>query len=316
MFRTFLIAVLTLVGSCSSPSQRRQEALMNEIEATIRLPKGARPLASYARYYAYVTPDVVMGEYMLPHLDDPPGQQCADINMNFTTTNVSCSIPAREGKEIGKDQRIWLSDWHHMPMGDDHKCGALTFGFHPASHTFDSLACIGISSDLAPHPDDVRFYERPRALAAAKNSRTPMPVVVLLGYQPDLASPTFVLYDDGTVIKATKSGYITDKLTPDARDQFVKRLNIRAMRGFYGGLRVATASDQHSEDLLFYVGAKPVFISIYGWLEDPLVRANVPTPIVAAYATIENLRLPQPRKWTSAKLPHDELWSSPNNEVK
>ena len=88
MYRPFVIAALTLVGSCASPAQRRQEALMNEIEASIDLPKGARPLASYARYYAYVTPDEIIGAYMIPHLDSLPGEQCEEISTNFATRTV------------------------------------------------------------------------------------------------------------------------------------------------------------------------------------------------------------------------------------
>jgi hypothetical protein len=80
MYRPFVIAVFTLVSCCSSPAKRRQEALMNEIETSIHLPTGARSLASYARYYAYVTPDEIVGEYMLPHLDDPPANS-AKISM-------------------------------------------------------------------------------------------------------------------------------------------------------------------------------------------------------------------------------------------
>ena len=286
---------------------------MNEIEATIHLPKGARPLASYARYYAYVTPDEVMGEYMLPHLDDPPGQQCEEINTNFTTRDEPCSFPALEGKEVGANQRAWLSDWHNMPSGDDHKCGALTFAFHPASHTFDSLSCLGISSDLAPHPEDVRIYERPRAFATALKSHTPMPIVVLFAGP---LSPSFVLYDDGTVIKASGAGYVTDKLRADARDQFLRGLDIGALRQLYGSFRIATSTDQPMEDLLLYVGAKPVFISIYGSLADPLVRTNVPPPIMAAYSKIESFELPNATRWLGHRFPHEELWSSPNSEVK
>jgi hypothetical protein len=316
MHRPLVIAALTFVGSCSSPGQRRQQALMNEIEASIDLPKGARSLSSYARYYAYVTPDEIIGAYMVPHMDDPMGRQCEEIDANFTTRTVPCSLPAAEGKEVGSDERVWLNDWHNLPMADDGKCGELTFAFHAAAHRFEAISCVGISSDLRPHPDDVGFYERPRAFAAALNSRTPIPIVVLLGDQRDLASPSFALYDDGTVIKASKDGYITDKLTPDARDQFLGRLNVEALRGLYGGFRVATSSDQPSEDLLFYVGTKPVFISIYGSLANPLVRVNVPAAIMAAYTKIKSLELPHARKWSGTKFPHDELWSSPNNEAK
>jgi hypothetical protein len=201
-------------------------------------------------------------------------------------------------------------------MGDDGKCGALTFAFHAAAHRFDSLSCVGVSSDLRPHPDDVRYFERPRGFAAALNSHTPVPLVVLLGDQPGLDSPSFALYDDGTVIKASGNGFVTDKLTPDARDQFLRRLNIAAMRRLYGAFRVATSTDQPTEELLFYVGAKPIFISVYGSLANPLVRANVPPPMMAAYATINALELPHARKWPSRKFPHDELWSYPNNEVR
>ena len=217
---------------------------------------------------------------------------------------------------MGPGERAWLNDWHNLPMAADGKCGELTFAFHAAAHRFEGVSCAGISSDLRPYPDDVRFYERPRAFAAALNSRTPMPVVVLLGDQPDSTSPSFALYDDGTVIKFGKEGYVTDKLTPDARNQFVDRLNVGALRDLYGGFRVAASSDQPSEAMLFYVGAKPVFISIYGSLADPLVRANVPPAVMAAYATINSLELPRPRNWSGTKFPHDELWRSPNNEVR
>jgi hypothetical protein len=289
---------------------------MNEIESTIQLPTGARPLANYARYYAYITPDEIMGEYMLPHLDDPPGQECENINANFTTRTVPCSLPAIEGKEVGANERAWLDDYRNMPMGDDGKCGALTFAFHVAAHRFEGVSCVGVAADVGPQPDDVRFFERPRALMAALNSHTPVPVVVLLGDQPGLDSPSFTLYDDGTIIKASRGGFVTDKLTPEARDQFMRRLNIGALRRLYGGFRVAASTDQPSEALLFYVGAKPVFISIYGSLADPLVRANVPPPIMAAYATIKSVELPHARKWPPGKFPHEELWSSPNNEVR
>lgn len=320
MLRACAVVVLMLLGACSSPAERRQEALMDEIESTIHLPAGPRSLASYARYYAYDAPNEVLGVYMLPRLDNPPGRECEDLKIDGTSQRAPCSNAAREGKEVGADERVWLNDYHNLPMGDDHKCGGLSFVFDTAARRFKDVSCFGVASNPRAQPDQVRFFERPRAFMTARRSHTPLPVMVLLEENPRNMvlpeGPSFALYDDGTVIARREDGFTTAKLSGDEQAQFMKQFDFGALRRLYGGFEVATSTDQPSEDLLIYVGTKPIFISVYGPLADPLVRANVPVPIVSAYDTMKRFKLPRARKWLRAKFPHEELWASPNSEVK
>lgn len=175
--------------------------------------------------------------------------------------------------------------------------------------------CIGCSpaeptnagpKTFRPQPDQVLFYERPSTLAAARKSGRPSPLVVLLDKTPwaevvGSDSPTFALYEDGTVIQRTAVGFSTTHLTEGELKQLLERLNVPVLRQSHGHFSAEDATDQPQQDLLIYRGAKPVFMSVYGSLKDREVRSKIPKEVVAAYDTLSAFRHPRSRSW----LPED-----------
>lgn len=155
---------------------------------------------------------------------------------------------------------------------------------------------------VVPQPDQVSFFERPSMLAAARKSGVPGPLVVLLDHDPWAAvagssSPTFALYADGAVIWQTANGFSTARLTGQELERFLDRLDPKALAQSYGRFEVANATDQPDQDLLIYGADRPVFVSVYGSLEDSEVRAKVPKKVVAAYDMLTRFQHPESRDW-------------------
>lgn len=177
------------------------------------------------------------------------------------------------------------------------------------------LCCIGCSpaeptavesEAVQPQRNSVLFYERPLTLAAARSSDLPSPIVVLLEKDPwsmvnGSDSPTFALYEDGTVIQRTATGFSSARLTEEEVRQLLERLNLTALSRSYGGFQATHTTDQPDQDLLIYRDGKPVFVSVYGSLKDREVRAKLPKEVVAAYDTLKTFHSSQSRIW----LPED-----------
>lgn len=141
---------------------------------------------------------------------------------------------------------------------------------------------------VEPDPNQVLFYERPLTLAAVKKSELPAPIVVLLERDPwamvvGSDSPKFALYEDGMIIQRTDTGYSKARLTEAELTQFLEQLELDAIHRFYGRYVTSDWTDQPEQALLVYRGEKPTFVSVYGSLNEPEVRAKVPREIVTAY---------------------------------
>lgn len=165
----------------------------------------------------------------------------------------------------------------------------------------------GPQTDIRPQRDQVSFFERPQALAAARTSDVPTPVLVLLERDPWLRvigsdSPSFALYEDGTVIKRNGEVFVSTRLTAHAHQRIVDAIQIEALRPFYGHFQVTERTDQITEQLLVYHGSKPVFISVYGSLQEPEVRSKVPQPIVAAFDTLKGFKPSEGKTWLPEKI--------------
>lgn len=161
-------------------------------------------------------------------------------------------------------------------------------------------------NEVRPQRDQVQFFERPRALDAARKSKAPMPTLVLLESDPwrDVIgsdSPSFALYEDGTVIRRKGNGFVSTRLTPAATKMLLKTVSVEAMRPFYGYYDATEWTDQVTEELLLYRSAKPVFISVYGSLRTPEVRSKIPPEVVAAFDKIKAFNL-QGKRWLPEKV--------------
>ena len=155
---------------------------------------------------------------------------------------------------------------------------------------------------ILPQPDQVSFVERPLTLAAARRSDVPGPLVVLLDSDPwatviGSGSPTFALYEDGTVIQQTANGFSTTRLTDQELKRFLGRLNLQALSQSYGRFEAENATDQPDQDLLVYGDERPVFVSVYGSLKDNNIRARIPKEVNAAYDMLTQFKHPKSRAW-------------------
>lgn len=157
-------------------------------------------------------------------------------------------------------------------------------------------------SAVQPERDQVSFFERPLTLAAMRRSGAPSPIIVLLENDPwaevvGSGSPSFALYDDGSVIQQTASGFTTARLSEREVRQLLERLRPNVLSRFYGRFDVADATDQPDQDLLIYSGERPVFVSVYGSLRQDEIRSRIPEPIVAAYDTLTAFAHPGSLPW-------------------
>ena len=154
---------------------------------------------------------------------------------------------------------------------------------------------------IDPRPDDVRFFERPNLLTEMRNGQTPMPEVVLMESDPwrqviGSDSPKFVLYEDGKVIYRMGEEYRFVQLSSAELSSLRKSLVTAHDPTLSGGYRVAWASDQPDNNLLFYSG-EPVFISVYGSLEEEQVFTRLPRTVRDAFETVRSFRHIRSAQW-------------------
>lgn len=151
------------------------------------------------------------------------------------------------------------------------------------------------------------YFDRPVALAAARASAQPAPVIVLLTSNPWLDvigsdSPSFALYEDGTVIYRTKSGFKSAKLEGAELDAMRREYAAPGLAALSGAYEADFATDQPDNDLLIYGAEHPFFISIYGSLNRPEVAQRLPDTLRSAYARLSAFDLPNATDWLPEKI--------------
>lgn len=151
------------------------------------------------------------------------------------------------------------------------------------------------------------FFDRPVALAAARASTTPHPLIVMLTSDPWLMaigsdSPTFALYSDGTVIFRTKNGLESTKMDQTQKADLVRAFENPELALLAGGYDAAFATDQPDNRLLIYGNKEPFYISVYGSLTDNSVRAKLPTAITDAFDKLRNFQASNAQAWLPDKV--------------
>ncbi len=138
-----LVVAALLLTNCSTPEERQQNALMDQIEKQVQLPKGARPLGDYARYYTYAENGDVHGVYLMPFNDESrAGESCEELSANFTSRDVPCpSLQSPDAIAVGK--RKWLVDRHDLPFINDGGCMEVDVVFDPLKARVKSVDCNG-----------------------------------------------------------------------------------------------------------------------------------------------------------------------------
>jgi hypothetical protein len=133
------------------------------------------------------------------------------------------------------------------------------------------------------------------------------PLIVLLEANPWLMaigsdSPSFALYDDGTAIYVTETGYKSVKLDAAECDALVASVNPGALAGVAGRYDIARGvSDQPTEYLFVYGAGAPKVISVYGSLAGGNA-GSAPAPIGAAYKILRGFSRPDAKDWLPERI--------------
>ena len=140
-----IAATAALLSGCSTPEERGREALMDQIEKQVQLPKGARPLSEYARYYAETGKSEVHAVYLIPISGElGPGEGCSELTENFSLKDVPCE-PTADFPGLAPGERKWVADEDELPFMMDGGCMQVTVVFDKAKSVIRSAHCNGVA---------------------------------------------------------------------------------------------------------------------------------------------------------------------------
>ncbi|WP_435418168.1 hypothetical protein WAB17_00910 [Parerythrobacter aurantius] len=159
---------------------------------------------------------------------------------------------------------------------------------------------------IAPLPENVRFFERPKMFAEMRKGEGPFPEIVLLEHDPwaevlGSDSPRFALYSDGQVIYRTEGGFHSVRLTEAEARSIKKSLLAANSPTLSGQYQVVEATDQPDSNLLIY-GNPSVFLSVYGSLDDDQVISRLPVSVAKAFDTVRTFESARSEPWMPAQI--------------
>lgn len=160
----------------------------------------------------------------------------------------------------------------------------------------------GKTAAIKPDKSRAAFFERPAALATARASSTPSPLIVLLSTDPwkmvvGSDSPTFALYSDGTVLFRRKDDYGAVKLNRTELNALIEGFSSPELVALSGHYEAANWTDQPGNNLLLYGRKVPLYITVYGYLNDVQVRAKLPDTVLEAFDRLRNFSAPSAKPW-------------------
>ncbi|WP_157080945.1 hypothetical protein [Novosphingobium naphthalenivorans] len=114
---------------------------MDEIERKVRLPKGAEPLTSYARTYAYSLPHTIEARYFLP--DPKPDVKTCEEAKSYGLWNGQIAYLCPPPSGMAKDERRWLDSPSVLVDMTDGGCGLINLSYDTETKTITSVECDG-----------------------------------------------------------------------------------------------------------------------------------------------------------------------------
>jgi hypothetical protein len=141
MTKVLVVALAVVLAGCSSAEERRQQALMDMIEARVQLPAKAWRLEEYGRYYADAGDGTVDGVYLLPSEGLDADDTCTWIAADGSSRVAPC--PPRPDWEIPADERRWFKDHRELPHINDGGCSEVDVVYDKTKSALLSVTCKG-----------------------------------------------------------------------------------------------------------------------------------------------------------------------------
>lgn len=146
-----LLAALVVLSSSSAPERSPHDALMDEIERKVRLPRNANPLNAYGRYYAFDGKGKVEARYLLPPEPMTPDPLPADwgceesviLGNDLTWREVPCGPEPGTSHYLKAGQRRWFADGEAIPMIFDGGCMVVHVTFNLKTRKVEYVFCNG-----------------------------------------------------------------------------------------------------------------------------------------------------------------------------
>lgn len=115
---------------------------MDRIEAMVRMPRGAQPLAAYARFYAAVDGGRISGVYLVPSGPMPADWGCSEMTPEGESREVRCDPSVMRGDGVRAGERRWV-EADRLPAVDDGGCGIVTLEFDTQAGRIINIECNG-----------------------------------------------------------------------------------------------------------------------------------------------------------------------------
>ena len=143
--------LMLLVAAAPASSYRYQQALMDQIERAVVLPKGAKPLSAYGRNYAFSGRDKVVAMYLLPSPPADLSQGCEVMLEGFRsrpcTRKEIAESAASQARAIAAEtpagKRRWFESSRNLPSILDGGCRQVSVWYDIPAHHVISVACNG-----------------------------------------------------------------------------------------------------------------------------------------------------------------------------
>jgi len=128
------------------------QALMDEIERDVQMPKYARPLNAYGRSYALVGPDKVRAVYLLPLPPFPyRANQCSTITPDGKLrrcTEAEIEQGRHQDEQIANSRpaagrQRWFDNPENLPEINDGGCMQITVEYEIVTKRFLRVECNG-----------------------------------------------------------------------------------------------------------------------------------------------------------------------------
>jgi hypothetical protein len=149
------ILFLASVAAATAPLSEHQ-SIMRQIESSVQLPEGAKPIDQYSRNYALRPDGKVVAIFVIPPepmWDDSEGFGCEVALEDFATrpcteeeiAEIKQQDAATAASFGAADESRWFSDDGELPTILDGGCTQVEIVFDPHSKQIESAECNGLA---------------------------------------------------------------------------------------------------------------------------------------------------------------------------